>query len=115
MILPNINPVAGSNDNNPGFVETVKSSENLLQTPSQISQVVSSPSLRKHGSFQGAKNILEVQDTFVSQKEKNNKNLILKLQSDGVIITSRLPFEKFNQIKILDLISHGLFKFELYN
>lgn len=49
----------------------------------------------------------------ITKKEKGDYALAIKLRRDGVITSPELPFKESDKNVIYDLISRGLFKFEL--
>ena len=51
----------------------------------------------------------------MTQKEKDDYDLALKLRRDGIITTPGEPFEMSDDQEITSLISRGVFKFERYN
>jgi hypothetical protein len=45
----------------------------------------------------------------------SDHELAIKLRKSGVIIAPGLPFEKFNNIKVTDLIARDIIAFKRYN
>lgn len=64
--------------------------QGLLPVPESIL----SPLLRKRGRPRGSKNKTKDQDTFFNKKEKDNMDLAIKLQNDGVIMTPGVLFQE---------------------
>lgn len=52
---------------------------------------------------------------FLSRKEKNDRQLSIKLRNDGVISTSGRPFEASDAKEINDLVCAGVFKLKLFD
>ena len=74
------------------------------------------PRPRKRGRPPGSKNKPKrTNDAFLSTKEKNDRDLAVKLRNDGVITTPGAPFEESDTKEIDDLIGRGVFSFELYD
>jgi hypothetical protein len=48
-------------------------------------------------------------------KKVFNHELAIKLRKSGVIIASGLPFEEFNNIKVIDFIARDIIAFKRYN
>jgi hypothetical protein len=68
---------------------------------------------RKRGRPPGSKNKRKMQ--YLTRKEEDDYALALKLRNDGVINTPGAPFEASDQKEIDDLVSRGVFSFELFD
>ena len=53
--------------------------------------------------------------TFITEKEKADKELSLQLRNQGIITTAGEPFEASDKQEINDLINEGVFRFETYD
>lgn len=51
----------------------------------------------------------------MTQKEKDNYKLSLKLREDGVITSPGGPFKESDKKEIMDLITRSVFRFELFD
>lgn len=85
------------------------------QVPPPVPESILSPLPRKRGRPRDSKNKTKNQNTFFSQKKKNNMDLAIKLRNDGIIITPGVFFQESDQKKISNLVGYGVFKFELFN
>ena len=71
---------------------------------------------QSQGRPKGSRNKnLEIQMAFIANKEQADKELLLKLQKEGIITTLGLPFEASQKQEIEGLIRRGVFSFKLYN
>jgi hypothetical protein len=52
---------------------------------------------------------------FITQKEKDNFELFIKLCRDGVINSLGEPFKESNDIEVTNLIRRRVFSFKLFN
>lgn len=93
----------------------IDTTSNPAQVLSPVPESILLPLPRKRDRPKGLKNKTKNQDTFFSQKEKDNIHLAIKLRNNKVITTLKVSFQEFNQKKVSDLVDCGVFKFELFN
>ncbi|KAI0993782.1 hypothetical protein K3495_g14403 [Podosphaera aphanis] len=74
------------------------------------------PQPRKRGRPLGSKNKSKnISAAYLTKKEEDDYALAIKLRNYGVITSPEPPFEESDSNEIDDLISRGVFKFELFN
>ena len=72
------------------------------------------PQVVKRGRGRPRKNPIQA-TTFLTQKEKEDYALAIKLRADGVITTPGRPFEESDRTEIESLIAGGTFEVLSYN
>lgn len=70
---------------------------------------------RKAAQYFTFTSIMQTGIVFLSQKEKQDFTLAIKLRNDGVINTPGLPFEESDATEISDLAARGVFEFLKYD
>ena len=111
----------------PDMEDDSESNEELTITPDTPATTIE-PQPRRRGRPRGSKNkqVFYIHpsyaiitrtfiQSFLSQKEKDNLELSLKLRKDGVITAPGEPFEESDDKEITDLIGQGVFHFEKYD
>jgi hypothetical protein len=88
------------------------SKDTIVVSPTPPEQ--ETPPRRTRGRPPGSRNKPKT-TTFLTQKEKDNYELALKLRRDGVITTPGEPFEASDDKEITDLIARGVFRCERFN
>jgi hypothetical protein len=73
-------------------------------------ETANGPIVKKRGQGRLRKNT-----TFLTEKEKTDFDLSLKLRREGVITTPRQPFELSDKKEIDALVAQGVFAFEQYD
>jgi hypothetical protein len=68
---------------------------------------------RKRGRSKGSRN--KKSTTYISAKKSFNHELAIKLRKNDVITAPKLPFEKFDNIKVTNLIARDIINFVRYN
>jgi hypothetical protein len=71
--------------------------------------------LKKRGRGRPRKNQAYLTHIFLTQKEKNDYTLAVKLRADGVITTPGAPFEESDRTEVDALIGNGIFKVEQFD
>jgi hypothetical protein len=74
---------------------------------------------RKRGRPKGFRNrssaAHQIATAHLSAKEVSDHELAIKLRKSGVIIAPGLPFEKSDNIKVINLIARDIIAFKHYN
>jgi hypothetical protein len=84
--------------------------DTIVYRPNSGSRVIKP---RKRGRPKESRN--KKSTTYISAKESSDHELAIKLRKSGVITAPGLPFEKSDNIEVINLIARGIINFVRYN